>query len=216
MMVNPVCEPGLSKEELNMAIPNSEDRDTTRFDHYSPLQVQDLKSGEIYEARMLNYSKGGIFFESDRVFKKGAQIYICIQNSPYTHSAGFLEYLHGEVLWRKTLKRSFFYYGYGIQLVSGSGNQKLDSNAARKGEDSRKHPRKPFFRDIGFRTRKGIHEGRSKNISASGLFIATEEKFEVGQLIKLNLPFKSKTARVLGQIAWVNEEGFGLKFVKLK
>ena len=91
-----------------MAIPFSEDRDDTRFDHISPLQVKDLSSGKIYEARMQNHSHGGIYFESDGLLQKGAKIYICMQNSPYPQSSGVLEYYTGKVMWRKYLKRSSF------------------------------------------------------------------------------------------------------------
>ena len=184
-----------------MVQPNLEDREEPRFDHYSPLQVRDLKSGEIYEARMRNYSNGGIYFESDGLFQKGTKIYISMQNSPYADSSGVLEYHTGEVMWRNDLKRSFFNYGYGIQL----------------GSDSRKHSRMTYFKNLQFRTRKGIHEGKTKNISTSGIFIATEEKLEVGQLIRFSLPLaKDKTAEIIGQIVWANKEGFGLKFQKVK
>ena len=184
-----------------MAQPNSEDRDEPRFDHTSPLQVKDLGSGEIYEARMQNYSNGGIYFESDGLLEKGAKIYISVQNSPYAQSSGVLEYYTGEVMWRKYLKRSFFNYGYGIQLSS----------------DSRKHSRTPYYKNVRFSTHKGIHEGETKNISASGIFIATEEKLKVGQIIRLVLPLKKgKTAEIIGEILWLNEEGFGLKFQKVK
>jgi len=69
-----------------MAIPYSEDRDDTRFDHISPLRVNDFRSGEVYEAKMLNYSNGGINFVSNSLLQKGAKIYICMQNSPYSQS----------------------------------------------------------------------------------------------------------------------------------
>ena len=115
------------------------------------------------------------------------------------------------------MKRPLFNYGYGVQLVSDSIKPNLDSNDAKTAKDSRKHPRKSFSRSIRFGTHKGISEGTTKNISASGVFIATEEKLEVGQLLKLNLPLKKgKTAETIGQIVWLNEEGFGLKFKKIK
>ncbi len=200
-----------------MAIPNPEDRDNIRFDHISPLQVKDLSSGKMYEARMQNHSNGGICFESDGVFQKGSKIYICIQNSPYSHSSGVLEYYTGTVMWRKYLKRSFFHYGYGIQFVSASSKQKMHSNVDRNGKDSRKHPRKPFFRTLRLGTKnKGIFEGRTKNISASGIFISAEEKLELGQELRLILPFKGEKVKIEGHIVWLNEEGFGLKFKKIK
>jgi len=198
-------------------IENFENRDAARSDHISPLQVKDQRSGEIYEARMFNYSYSGIYFESDGIFQKGTKIYICIQNSPYSLLSGVLEYYNGEVMWRKDLERPPFNYGYGIQLVSDSIKPDLDSNDAKTAKDSRKHPRNPFSRSLRFGTHKGISEGTTKNISASGVFIATEEKLEVGQLLKLNLPLKKgKTAETIGQIVWLNEEGFGLKFKKIK
>ena len=184
-----------------MTEPNSEDRDEARFDHNSPLQVKDLGSGQIYEARMRNFSNGGIYFESDGLLQKGTKIYISVQNSPYAQSSGVLEYYNGDVMWRKSLKKSFFKYGYGIQLDS----------------DQRKHSRTPYFKNVRFSTHEGIHVGRAKNISATGIFIATEEKLEVGQKIRFNLPLKKdKTAKIVGHIVWLNEEGFGLKFQKVK
>lgn len=188
-------------------------RGTARTDHISPLQVKDLLSGEIYEARMVNYSHSGISFGSDGVFEKGTKIYLCIQHSPYSFSSGVLEYYNGQVMWRKKSKRSLFKYEYGIQLVSDSSKQDLDANTAKKAKESREHPRKPFFRTIRFGTHKKLSEGTTKNISKSGVFIATEEKLEVGLLLKLKLPTqKGKTKEIIGQIVWVNEEGFGLKF----
>jgi len=196
---------------------NFESRDAVRIEHISQLKVKDIGSGEIYEARMFNYSNSGIYFESDGLLEKGLKIYISIQNSPYFLSSGILEYYNGEVMWRKKLKRSFFNYGYGIQLVSDSSKQDLDSMDAKKSKEARKHPRKPFSRTMRFDTLKGICEGTTKNISPSGVFISTEEKLEVGQLIKLTFPIKKgKTAEVIGQIVWMNEKGIGIKFKKVK
>jgi Tfp pilus assembly protein PilZ len=198
-----------------MAIPYSEDRDETRFDHISPLQVKDLGSGAVYEARMQNYSDGGIYFESNGLFQKGSKLYFCMLHSPYVETTGVLEYYTGEVKWRKYLKRSFFDYGYGIQFIAGSSKHDLDSNDAKGGKDSRIHPRKPFFRDIRFGTKKGIFKASTKNISATGVFVASMEKLEVGQWMKLRIPLKGKPTDIIGKIVWSNEEGFGLKFLKI-
>jgi Tfp pilus assembly protein PilZ len=200
-----------------MAKPYSEDRDEARFDHSSPLQIKDLGSGEIFEARMRNYSNGGIYFESDGRLQKGTKIYICVQHSPYSQSSGILEYYTGEVMWRKDLKRSFFKYGYGIQLVADSTGHDSDTASDSKTvKNSRKNPRRPYFRTVRFGNHKGVYKGRTKNISPTGVFIATTEKLQIGQSIKLNLPLKSgEITQISGQIIWLNEEGFGLKFKKI-
>jgi hypothetical protein len=203
--------------EKDLMIENSENRGAERTDHITPLQVKDLQSGEIYEARMFNYSYSGIYFESDGVLEKGTPIFIGIQNSPYPISSRVFEYYKGEVIWRKNFKRSLFKYGYGIHFVSDSIKQDWDANDAKKSKNMRKHPRKPFCRTIRFGTHKGISKGTTKNISASGVFIAAKEKLEVGQKLKLNFPLKNgKTVEAIGQIVWLNEEGFGIKFKKIK
>jgi hypothetical protein len=199
-----------------MVQPFSEDRDAKRFDHFSLLHVNGLKSGEIYEARMSNYSDSGIYFESDGFFQKGINIYISMQNSPYAQTSGVLEFLFGQVMWRKNLKRSFLKYGYGIQLVFDSSKADSETNDTQV-KELRKHSRKPYFQDILCKSSKELHTGRTKNISPSGVFIATKENLSVGQQLKLSLPRKKgKSALIIGQIVWLNEEGFGLKFKKVK
>jgi Tfp pilus assembly protein PilZ len=166
---------------------------------------------------MLNYSNSGIYFESNGVFQKGAKIFICIQNSPYKHSSGILKYLQGKVIWRKELSESISKYGYGIKLVSCISKQEFEHSDASKEKDLRRHPRKPYFRNVRFSSHNRIHDGRTQNISASGVSIATEDKLEVGQVIGLTLPHKDgKTSEIIGRIVWVNKEGFGLKFQKVK
>ena len=193
--------------------PYSEYRVDTRFDHTSPLQVEDLSSGQIYEARMQNYSNGGIYFETNAFFQKGAKLCICMQKSPYFNLAVIVD--NTEVVWRKRLDGSLFSYGYGIRLITDSSNDDLVFNHAKETKEAREQPRKPFFRTVQFRTSKGKSEGRTKNISATGIFIATEEKLEVGQSINLSIPLKGKPTDFIGKIVWLNEEGFALKFIKV-
>ena len=191
-----------------------EKRAAARIEHISPLRVKNLQSGQIYEARMVNFSASGICFGSDGFFEKGAKMYLCLQHSPYSPSSGVLEYYNGEVMWRKESKRSLFKYEYGIELVSDSSKQDSSSQTAKKVNASRRHPRKPFSHKIRFGTHKGLFDGTTKNISSSGVFIATEEKLEVGQVLKLSLPTeKGTTYEIKGQIVWVNKEGFGLEFL---
>ena len=198
-------------------VDNFDDRGPKRTAYITPLQVKDLRSGDIYEAKMLDYSDGGISFASDGFFEKGTSLYFGILYPPHYLTSRVFEYYRGEVMWRKDLKRSPLSYGYGIQLVSESSKRESNSNDAKITKESRKHPRRPFFRPLRFGTQKEIYNGSTKNISASGVFIATNEKLEVAQLLKLNLPLKKgKMVGIVGQIVWINDEGFGLKFVEIK
>jgi hypothetical protein len=120
-------------------------------------------------------------------------------------------------MWRKDFKQSPHSYAYGVQLVSGPTRQEPDAGKEKATKELRHHPRRPFFRPLRFGVEKDTYNGSTMNISASGVFIATEEKLKVGQLLQLNLPFKKgKMVRTVGQIVWLNDEGFGLKFLKTK
>ena len=220
------------KKEAEQTVENSENRDTARMDHVSSLQVQDLASGKIYKARMFNFSKEGVYFESDSVLNPGTQIYIGIQNSPYASLPDVLEYHQAQIMWRKKLKRSYFRFGYGIRLASLANKQDLKpaderdlkpakkpdlkSNDSRQTKESRKHTRRPYDRFTLFTTQSGIFEGSIKNISSSGVFLTAKGTLEVGQILTLVLPFKNgKDVKVKGEIVWSNDEGFGVKFLSI-
>jgi hypothetical protein len=198
-------------------VDNFDDRGAKRLALTTPLQVTDLTSGGIYEAKMLDYSVTGISFASDGLFEKGTPLYFGILYPPHYVTSRILEYYKGEVMWRKDSKQSPLNYEYGIQLVSESIKQDSNANDAKTTKESRNHPRRPFSMPLRFGTQKDTYNGSAKNISASGVFIATNEKLEVGQLLQLNLPLKKgKMVGAVGQIVWINDEGFGLKFIKTK
>jgi hypothetical protein len=182
------------KREAEKKVENLENRDTARIDHTSSLQVQDIASEKIYKARMFNYSKEGIYFESDSVLNPGIQIYIGIQNSPYASLPDVLEYHRAQIMWRKELKRSFFRYGYGVKLASLADKQDLQLNDKKEKKDLRKHPRRPYDQ----------------------FFLMSESTLEVGQILTLVLPCKNgKDVRVKGEIVWSNDKGFGVKFLSI-
>ncbi|MEE4263133.1 MAG: PilZ domain-containing protein, partial [Desulfobacteraceae bacterium] len=168
-------------------------------------------------AKMLDYSDGGISFASDGLFEKDTLLYFGILYPPDYVTSRVLEYYKGKVMWHKDAKGSPFNYEYGIQLISESSRRESSSIDTTTNKESRNHPRRPFFRPLRFSTQNETYSGSTKNISASGVFIAAKEKLEVGQLLKLNLPLKEgKMARAVGQIMWENHEGFGLKFIEIK
>jgi hypothetical protein len=196
---------------------NFDDRISKRTAFITPLQVADLTSGDIYEAKMLDYSDGGISFASDGLFEKGALLYFGILYPPDYATSRILEYYKGEVMWRKDPQQSSLGYEYGIQLVFNFDRQDSETGDLKPEKESRNHPRRPFSRPLRFGIQENVYDGSAKNISASGVFIATDEKLKVGQLIKLNLPLKKgKMVGTLGEVVWVNDEGFGLKFIQGK
>jgi hypothetical protein len=196
---------------------NFDDRGAKRIALKTPLQVTDLTSGGIFEAKMLDYSENGISFASAGLFEKGTPLFFGILYPPDYVTSRILEYYKGEVMWRKDSKQSPMSYEYGVQLFSESSRHAAIADDAAAIKESRNHPRRPFSRPLRFGIEKDTYNGYAKNISAAGVFIATAEKLKVGQLLQLNLPLKKgEMVGTVGQIVWINDEGFGLKFINIK
>ena len=93
-----------------------EQRDNPRFRHDAAIMFELYPSGRYFEGRVLNYSRGGMYFESDFAPEKDAEIFIGIENSPY--SAGHDVY-RAKVIWHHQLidRRAFFNYGVGVKFL---------------------------------------------------------------------------------------------------
>ena len=93
---------------------NPDQRDTPRFSYETPIMFEHYSSGRYFEGRMLNYSRGGMYIESDFAPAVGSEIFIGIEKSP--HSSGHDVY-RAKVIWKKELtnNQSFFFYGIGVK-----------------------------------------------------------------------------------------------------
>lgn len=194
---------------------NTEKRESVRLDEFRSISVEDLKAGVLHRAKMLNYSKTGLYFESDSILQPGARIYLAAETSVGESFANEFECKLAEIVWRKRLDKSFYNYGYGVNFVSPDKPQEKEREHKEEVIDSRKHPRKPYTRPVLYAADDQILKGSSQNISSSGVFIRTESKLEVGQTIILSLPTRTKKRlKIRGEVIWSNHEGCGVKFIK--
>jgi hypothetical protein len=194
---------------------NLERRENARIDQISPLKIKSLKSGKIHNARMYNYSKKGMYFESDSILHTGDHIYIGIQDSPYAFSSGVVEYYRAEIRWHKKLKDSFFDYGYGVELATADKKQNSNKVKTREDKNTGNFPKNADQKTIKFTDHRKTYEGLLKDVSSSGIFLATEENFSEGQMLSFEIPQKNgNTAKINGQIVWVDDEGFGVIFTE--
>jgi Tfp pilus assembly protein PilZ len=205
------------RNEKHLMAQNHEKRKNVRLDEYRPISVKDLKAGIFHKATMLNYSKDGMYFETDSILQPGAEIYLGIANSSHVSFVDEYECKRAEIIWRKKLKKSFYNYGYGIKLISADNTKEQKCGNQRERIDSRKHPRKPYSKSVLYAANDQILEGTSQNISLSGIFIKAKDKLSVGQTVILSLPSKAKKRlKIRGEVVWSNHEGFGVKFLKKK
>ena len=90
-------------------------RATRRYHHETAIMYEHYTSGKYFEGRMFNYSRGGMYFESNFAPEVGIEIFIGVENSPYT--AGHDVY-RAKVVWHTGLvdSKSLFSHGIGVQF----------------------------------------------------------------------------------------------------
>ena len=96
---------------------NLEQRHKTRFPHETPITLENFEIGFLHGARMFNFSAEGMYFESDYILERGTELFIGITNSPYANQPDVYECYRAQIKWRKPLKNSSFYYGYGADVL---------------------------------------------------------------------------------------------------
>lgn len=206
---------------------NTEKRKSERLPIETKIIHENNITGLFDSSKMYNYSKEGLYFESDLFLKTGEEIFIGIEDSPYTPKPGEYEIYHSKIQWRRELQDSQYKYGYGGQYIGpgkpmvDNGDQaevKLPDQPTKSDKDTRKFPRIPIKKIINYFTNNKVSTGIVRNISRSGAFIETTQAFTVGQKLTLALPFlqRDKNAMVKGEVMWANNKGIGIKFKKAK
>jgi len=199
-------------------VQNPEKRSDTRFNYKSPATVEDLESSNTIKARMVNYSKNGLCFETNGLLRLGAAVHIGIENSPFT-SSSFRSYesCNAKIIWRKKLEAGLFKYGYGVRFVFADDEEISQSDDSKRRKDLRKHPRQPRSMPILFATQKRFFKGLTQNISPAGAFIKTNHTLRTGQVLSLNIPLKGgRNAMIKGSVVWSNQLGLGVKFLNIE
>ena len=191
---------------------NPENRDKTRFEHESKVTLENSDIAVQREARMFNYSNLGLYFEADFVLQPGTKIQIGISNSPFAAQPDQYESFSGIIKWRKALKRSSYYYGYGVEFIKENAED-IDRSPH---HGSRKHPRKAFVIPIKYHIGGRTYEAVSENVSSGGVFIRTKEPVAVGQLVKVDIPIRKKgtITKLTGKVTRSNQQGFGVEFLR--
>ena len=193
---------------------NPERRDKTRFEHESKVTLESREIGVQRGIMMYNFSNTGLYIEADIRLEQDAEIRVGISNSPFASEPDKFESYRGVIKWRKELKRSSYYYGYGVELIF--------ENAEVEAQDeflwSRENSRKEISIPVKFEFENRTYEGTTDNISADGLAIKTKDPVMAGQQITVRIPLrkKRKIARLQGRVSWSNRQGFGVKFLPRK
>jgi hypothetical protein len=89
-------------------------RADARFRHEAAIMFEHYLSGKYFEGKMFNYSRGGMYLESNFAPEIGTEIFIGVENSPYTSGH---DVYRAKVIWQKRLKdaQSLFLHGIGVK-----------------------------------------------------------------------------------------------------
>jgi hypothetical protein len=191
---------------------NSEKRDKTRFEHFSKIILENSEIGVHRDARIVNFSDNGIYIQADLRLEPEAEIRIGIQDSPFASEPNQFESYRGVVKWRKELKNSHYYYGYGVELIKES----VQSDGQNRYQWSRDNPRKACNIPVNYEVENRIFEGIAENIGSDGVRVKSKDRVQIGKQITIDIPMKKKgkIARLKGHVSWSNPRGFGVQFLR--
>lgn len=79
------------------------------------------------------------------------------------------------------------------------------------GSDKRLHPRIPFILKVDYPNKKACADA-TENLSEGGLFIQTDQHFDMGQIVPLSLSFPGllDPIEIVGTVAWVRPPKVGV------
>jgi hypothetical protein len=184
----------------------------SRIYYWTPITIQESGVSFLYRARLSNYSRSGIYFETDLLLYPRAEVYIGVQDKNHI----LFSEDHGSflvnIIWRKRLTESSFNYGYGAKLSFDEARKKLQINNDDEIKELRRSPRKSFLKPTYFSFENRYYKGAIRNISRSGVFIESDAKFPSGEELKLVVQGSNKLALLKGEIVHYNLTGFGVKF----
>lgn len=83
--------------------------------------------------------------------------------------------------------------------------------------DPRRYPRRRYVKSVFFKCHQNHHKGVINNISRSGVFIETKNKFFFGQAIELVIPHLKidKSVKLKGWIVRLSQNGVGVTFRRI-
>ena len=207
---------------------NTERRRHRRFFCEADISHDILAQNNIYSGKLYNFSKVGLYFESDQTIFPGEEIFIKFEDQQDSSTDDFMAQLPFgvEIVWQNDLSEASFRYGYGANyidindsLVKSLKNLQIEQENSQKSnlsteKDPREYPRRQYRRTLRLSYKNRNYKAEFKNISRGGVFIKTDIGFTVGKRIRIVISGNKirKDYQLQGLIVRSNTEGFGAKF----
>jgi Tfp pilus assembly protein PilZ len=187
-----------------------------------------LTHQKVYAGKITNFSKGGLYFESDQSIGPGEEIFLKLTkpaNASGDESLPQLPFVV-KILWHKSLTASSFRYGYGAQYLdpgdalvnniqsAENGQKTWENKPAKADEDPREYPRRIYNKPLVFDYKNQYYRSLVTDISHGGVFIRTKLKISLGRKIIIIIPGSKirEKSKLKGWVVRRNTDGFGVKF----
>ena len=206
----------------------TERRKFRRFSYEAIISHDLLTRQKIFAGKIANFSKGGLYFESDQTIHPGEEIFLKLTkpaDAPGDDSLPQLPFVV-KILWHKSLQASAFRYGYGAQYLdpqdalvktiesAEAGKTDRKHHAPQDDEDPREYPRRAYNKPLVFDYKNQYYRSLVTDISHGGVFIKTKLKMSLGRKVIIVIPGSKirKKSKIKGWIVRRNPEGFAVKF----
>ena len=183
-----------------------------RIYYWTPITIQESGVYFLYEARLSNFSRSGIYFETDLLLYPGAKVYIVIQDTSHSLFSKDKGSFLVNIIWRKSFTESSFNYGYGAKLTLDEAPQESQINNDDEIKELRKSPRENSSKPTYIKFENKYYQGTIRDANRSGAFIVSGAKFSNGDELKFVVFGTKKYALLKGEIVHSNLMGFGVKF----
>jgi len=94
-----------------------ERRQSERIPHRSAILHNTNPPDFFYSGAMYNFSKKGLYFESNEDLLQGDEISISIKEPPAQFSKKSDQYFNVKIMWCRDLQESAYQVGYGAKLI---------------------------------------------------------------------------------------------------
>lgn len=198
----------------------AEKRANPRMPCKVPATIEELKDRFLYRARLVNYSKNGMFLETDVILDSDSEIVIGLEDSPFISRESSPDApvcYRASVKWQKNIRGSIFNFGYGVRIISDADKKSSATKSSQGKQDLRKHPRRAYSKPVYFTSENQFYKGLTRNISRHGVFVKTKGNFNVGQTVRLVIPGTKIDNGVMlkGEVIHFSQAGIGVKFKTL-
>ncbi len=197
---------------------------------YEALVSHDVSTNDVtHTGKMFNFSKSGLYFESDQNIFPGEDIFVGLAmhaDSPGKETQLIFEV---KIIWYKELAQSPFRYGYGCNFLNSdeslnsfpeTGQDKMIADREvlqddfAGANDPRKQKRRPYNEVLHFSYKNKHYKQAVTNIGRGGAFILTKEKFDLGGQLTFTIHgTQSRTKLKLnGWVVRTSPDGIGVSF----